>query len=324
MDSQNGVIFEFTVLPHEAGLRLDIYLSGKDPALSRSQAKRMVDEGNVRVNRVSTKVGYRLKIGDVISLLKREPKADRVLPQDIPLCIVYEDPHIIVIDKPAGIVVHPAAGNNQGTLVNALLFHCMDLSGIGGVLRPGIVHRLDKNTSGLLVVAKSDEAHRELSRQFKQHEVRKIYKVLVYGDPKEDKGIIDEPVGRHPTERKKMSIRSRRGKNALTHWRVLERYGFVTLLEINIKTGRTHQIRVHLTAAGYPVVGDSIYGSPKRANAADNPILRTKLKSMKRQALHAAEIGFVHPITRQGMVFSSPLPADIEDLCDYFRKYKER
>ena len=324
MDAQNGVIFEFTVLPHETGLRLDIYMSVKDPALSRSQAKRMVDEGYVWVNRINPKVGYRLKVGDIVSIRKRDLKADRVLPQDIPLAIVYEDPHIIVINKPADIVVHPAAGNNQGTLVNALLFHCTDLSGIGGVLRPGIVHRLDKNTSGLLVVAKSDEAHRELSRQFKQHEVRKIYKVLVYGDPKEDKGIIDEPVGRHPTERKKMSTRSRRGKNALTHWRVLERYGFATLLEVTIKTGRTHQIRVHLTAAGYPVVGDSIYGSPKRANAVDNPILRAKLKAMKRQVLHAAEIGFVHPVTHQDMVFSSPLPNDIENLCDYFRKYKEK
>ena len=314
-------ILEFNVLPHETALRLDIYLSGKNPDLSRSQVKKLVDEGNVLVNNIKTKVSHRLRIGDVVSLRKKEPKADRALPQNIPLAIVYEDPHLIVVDKPAGLVVHPAMGTDQGTMVNALLFHCRDLSGIGGVLRPGIVHRLDKNTSGLLVAAKSDEAHWELSRQFKQHEVHKVYKALVYGNPKEDEGLIDEPVGRHPTDRKKMSTRSRRGKDAVTQWRVLERYGVVTLLEVTIKTGRTHQIRVHLTAASYPVVGDSIYGSPKRANAVDNPILRAKLKSMKRQALHAAEIGFVHPVTHQDMLFSSPMPDDIEVICAILRKF---
>jgi 23S rRNA pseudouridine1911/1915/1917 synthase len=321
MDMPGNEILEFSVLPHEMGLRLDIYLSGKNPDLSRSQVKKLVDEGNVQVNKIKTKVGYRVRIGDVVSLLKKEPKADQALPQNIPLAIVYEDPHIIVVDKPAGLVVHPAMGTDQGTMVNALLFHCRDLSGIGGVLRPGIVHRLDKNTSGLLVAAKSDEAHWELSRQFKQHQVHKVYKALVYGNPKEDEGLIDEPVGRHPTDRKKMSTRSRRGKDAVTHWRVLERYGPASLLEVTIKTGRTHQIRVHLTSAGYPVVGDSTYGSPKRANAVDNPILRAKLKAMKRQALHAAEIGFVHPATHQDMLFSSPLPEDIEATCAILRKY---
>lgn len=321
MDSQNGEIYEFTVLPHEAGSRLDIFLSGKDLDLSRSQIKKVVDEGFVRVNHVQTKVAYRLRIGDIVCIQKQNPKADKALPQDIPLAIVYEDPYIVVVDKPAGVVVHPAAGNDQGTMVNALLFHCRDLTGIGGVLRPGIVHRLDKNTSGLLVVAKSDEAHHGLTEQFKRREVRKLYTALVYGNPKEDEATIDTPVGRHPVDRKKMSTISRRGKEALTRWRVLERYGAATLLEVEIKTGRTHQIRVHLTAAGYPVVGDHVYGNPKRANGIENVLLRTRLRGFKRQALHAAQIGFVHPITHQDMVFSSPLPDDIEELCGFLRKH---
>ncbi|MEI8172935.1 MAG: RluA family pseudouridine synthase [Deltaproteobacteria bacterium] len=317
MDLHNGDIHEFTVLPHETGGRLDVFLSGKVVDLSRSQVRRVVDEGLVRVNLVHPKVSYRLKEGDVVTFQRREPNPDRALPQNIPLSIIYEDTHILVIDKPAGMVVHPAAGNQQGTLVNALLFHCRDLSGIGGVLRPGIVHRLDKHTSGLLVVAKSDAAHRGLALQFKQHQVRKIYKALVYGNPKENEGIIDVPVGRHPTDRKRMSTRSRRGKDALTCWRVLESYGIATLLAVDIKTGRTHQIRVHLNAAGYPVVGDNVYGSPGRANAVENPLLRAKLKAMKRQALHASEIGFAHPVSHEKLSFSLPLPDDMSKLCDY-------
>jgi 23S rRNA pseudouridine1911/1915/1917 synthase len=320
MDSQREETLEFTVLPQEVGIRLDIFLSGKNPDLSRSQVKRVVDEGLVLVNHVHTKVGYRVRKGDIVFLQKRAPRVDyAVLPQNIPLHIIFEDPHILVVDKPAGVVVHPAAGNYQGTLVNALLFHCTDLSGIGGSLRPGIVHRLDKNTSGLLLVAKSDEAHRGLTRQFAQHEIRKIYKALVYGNPREDEGIIDKPVGRHPTDRKKMSTGSRRGKDAVTRWRVHERYGIATLMEIDLQTGRTHQIRVHLAAAGYPLVGDSVYGSPKRANSIIHPLLRSKLKMMKRQALHAGEIGFSHPVTGERLSLSAPLPDDMAALCDFMR-----
>ena len=323
MDSQERKIDEFIVPSHEEGLRLDIFLSQKDLGLSRSQVKKSVDDGLVRVNQATVKVSYRLKRGDIIHISRREPTVYHALPQDIPLTIIYEDPYIIVVDKPAGMVVHPAAGNYQGTLVNAILHHCKDLSGIGGILRPGIVHRLDKETSGLLVVAKSDKAHQGLAGQFKQHEVRKTYKALVYGNPKEDDGIIDAPVGRHPVDRKKMSTRSRRSKEALTHWRALERYGVATLLHVDIVTGRTHQIRVHLTALGYPVVGDSLYGNPKRANTIDNSFVRAKLKAMKRQALHAGEIGFIHPITHQYMAFSSPLPDDIAGLCKFLREYKK-
>ena len=323
MNMQSEETFEFTVLPDEAGSRLDVFLSGKNRDLSRSQVKKALNEGLVRVNHCPAKVSYRLREGDVVSLQRRKPRLDQALPENIPLNIIYEDGHIVVVDKPAGIVVHPAAGHSRGTMVNALLFHCGNLSGIGGVLRPGIVHRLDKQTSGLLLVAKSDAAHRGLSEQFKQHEIRKLYKALAYGNPKEDEGMIDKPVGRHPTDRKKMSTGSRRGKDAVTRWRVLERFGIATLMEIDLMTGRTHQIRVHLAAAGYPVVGDSVYGSPKRVHTIAHPLLRSKLKGMNRQALHASEISFSHPVSREPLSFSSPLPGDMAELCDFLNRVLE-
>lgn len=321
MGSQERKSDEFIVASHEAGSRLDIYLSLKDLGLSRSQIKKSVDDGLVRVNSFHSKVSHRLRPGDIVEIDKREPVACHTLPQDIPLTIVYEDQHILVVDKPAGMVVHPAAGHVQDTIVNAILHHCQNLSGIGGILRPGIVHRLDKGTSGLLVVAKSDEAHQGLAGQFKRHEVRKTYKALVYGNPKEDEGVIDVPVGRHPIDRKKMSTRSRRSKEAITRWRVHERFGMTAMLDVDIVTGRTHQIRVHLSASGHPVVGDSMYGNPKRADAVHNTFVRSKLKAMKRQALHAARIGFVHPVTSQDMVFTSPLPDDMADLSNFLRRY---
>jgi 23S rRNA pseudouridine1911/1915/1917 synthase len=273
------------------------------------------------VNGFHTKVSYRLRSGDIIEIDKRKPVACHTLPQDIPLTIVYEDQHILVVDKPAGMVVHPSAGHFQDTMVNAILHHCQSLSGIGGILRPGIVHRLDKGTSGLLVVAKSDEAHQGLAGQFKGHEVKKTYTALVYGNPKEDEGAIDLPVGRHPVDRKKMSTRSRHSKEAITTWKVHERFGVAAMLDVDIVTGRTHQIRVHLSASGHPVIGDSVYGNPKRADNVHNTFVRSKLKAMKRQALHAARIGFVHPVTCQDMVFTSPLPDDMADLSTFLRRY---
>ena len=214
------------------------------------------------------------------------------------------------------MVVHPAAGNYGGTLVNALLFHCTDLSGIGGVKRPGIVHRLDKNTSGLMVVAKSDAAHLGLATQFKEHRVRKIYRVLVHGEPKEPEGVVSLPIGRHPVDRKKMSTGSRRGKDSLTHWQVEERYGIATLLAVRIETGRTHQIRVHMNAIGYPVVGDTVYGnSKKRIVMVPDNAGQTALKQMRRQALHASELSFYHPISGEIRHFSAPLPNDIVRVC---------
>jgi 23S rRNA pseudouridine1911/1915/1917 synthase len=324
MYSPKGKVYEFIVPSHEAGERVDIYLSRKEIELSRSQIKKSVADGLVQVNHKNTRVSYRLKNGDVVQISTRDPVEYDALPQNIPLSILYEDPHILVVDKPAGMVVHPAAGNYQGTLVNAILYHCKDLSGIGGVLRPGIVHRLDKNTSGLLVVAKSDEAHQGLAGQFKRHEVRKNYKAIVYGSPKYNEGVIDAPIGRHPVDRKKMSTGSKRGKEALTRWQVYERYGVATLLDVDIVTGRTHQIRVHLTALGYPVVGDNVYGNPKRANAIAHTFLRATLQSMKRQALHAERISVVHPVTLQDFSFYSPLPHDMAKLCSTLREYCTR
>ena len=321
MGSQERKSDEFIVASHDAGLRVDIYLSLKDLGLSRSQIKKSVDEKLVRVNGIYTKVGYRLRHGDIVEIVRREPVACHALPQDIPLAIVYEDEHILVVDKPAGMVVHPAAGHTDGTMVNAILHHCQDLSGIGGILRPGIVHRLDKGTSGLLVVAKSDAAHEGLASQFKRHEVKKTYKALVYGNPKEDEGMINLPLGRHPIDRKKMSTSSRRSKEAITRWRVHERFGMAAMLDVDIATGRTHQIRVHLSTLGHPVVGDSVYGNAKRADNIHNTIVRSKLKAMKRQALHSAGIGFVHPVTSQEMVFTSPLPDDMAELADFLRSW---
>ena len=311
----------FIASREESGLRLDIFLSRKDLTLSRSQIKRAVDEGLVLVNALKVKAGYKLRNGDVVHLCKRAATSCHALPQEIPLIIVYEDHFLLVVDKPAGMVVHPAPGHDEDTLVNALLFHCKDLSGIGGVLRPGIVHRLDKETSGLLIVAKSDEAHRGLAAQFKKHQVQKSYNVLVYGDVRGDHGLIDAPVGRHPVERKKMSTISRRGKEAITRWRVSERYRVATLLDVDTETGRTHQIRVHLNAMGYPVVGDKLYGSARRVGAVGDPILMAEMRTMTRQALHANRITFSHPISCTEMTFSSPMPDDMARLCDFLRGY---
>lgn len=306
---------QFTVSVNEGGMRLDVFLARQNVSLSRSQVQRLIDEKRVRVNDGTEKASFKLRAGDSVILTQGAPKNYHVLPEDIPLSVVYEDPSIIVVDKPAGMVVHPAVGHFQGTLVNALLHHCGDLSGIGGFLRPGIVHRLDKDTSGLIVVAKSDSAHQELAKQFKEHLVRKIYRTLVFGDVEGDEGIVDSPVGRHPVERKKMSTKSRRGKEALTRWSVAERYGILTLLNVEIETGRTHQIRVHLQSAGHPVLGDNVYGnSAKRLQNIHEPLLQSKLRGMKRQALHAWRLEFRHPETHQHLEFVSHLPQDMERI----------
>ena len=290
-------------------------------SLSRSQVKRVVEEGDVLVNGLAPKVSQRLKEGDIISLTLKPAKETIASAQNIPLNIVYEDEAIIVVNKPAGMVVHPAPGNPENTLVNALLFHCHDLSGIGGVIRPGIVHRLDKGTSGLIVAAKTDDAHRHLSAQFENHEVHKTYRVLVWGDMKGNQGEILLPVGRHSTDRKKMSTKSKRGKSALTLWKVRERYGTATLLDVEIKTGRTHQIRVHLSARGYPVIGDTVYGTAtNKIRAISDPLLKASLKALNRQALHAVELSFIHPVKRERVVFTAEMPEDMAALCALFHR----
>jgi 23S rRNA pseudouridine1911/1915/1917 synthase len=309
----------FIVIEKEKDSRLDLFLAERESDMSRSQVARAINEGRVTVNEKKAKAGQRLKVGDAIRFMKREPSQYHVSPEDLPLHIVYEDPYLLIVDKPAGMVIHPAPGHYDGTLVNAILFHCRDLSGIGGVLRPGIVHRLDKDTSGLLVVAKSDEAHRGLASQFKEHRIKKTYKVLVHGNIKGEQGFVDLPVGRHPVDRKKMSVRSRKGKEALSRWRVCERYGPATLLEVDIETGRTHQIRVHLNALGYPVVGDRVYGKKGNIKEDGYSDITRKLKNMERQALHAYRLSFLHPVTGKPLDFISPLPSDMADLCESIR-----
>jgi 23S rRNA pseudouridine1911/1915/1917 synthase len=312
--------FEFHVAEPEAGTRLDVYLATNIPSMTRSRIQKLIDQGLVQVRGQAAKAGQKLRAGEAVILFKPPPVEDEPAPEDLPLGILYEDQDIAVVDKPAGMVVHPAAGNIRGTLVNALLHHLKNLSGVGGVLRPGIVHRLDKGTSGIMVVAKNDAAHKGLTDQFKKREIRKIYFALVYGNVRENEGVVELPVGRHPRDRKRMSIRSPRGREALTRWRVVERFGDVTLLEVVIKTGRTHQIRVHLNTIGHPVIGDRIYWNPRRLASVSDRAERSKLAEMTRQALHAGTLGFHHPLTREYMEFTPPLPEDMETLIRYLRE----
>ncbi len=304
-----------TVKESQTGQRLDVFLPQNDPSLSRSQVKRAIEEGDVLVNSLPPKPSQRLKEGDVILLTLRPAQEAAAIPQEIPLNIVYEDAAIIVVNKAAGMVVHPAPGNYDRTLVNALLFHCHDLSGIGGILRPGIVHRLDKGTSGLIVVAKTDEAHRNLTAQFVRHDVHKTYQALVWGDMKGNRGEIILPVGRHPGDRKKMSTKSKRGRDAITLWKVRERYGIATLLDVEIMTGRTHQIRVHLSERGYPVISDAVYGNASKIRTVTDAALKAQLKALDRQALHAAKLSFLHPSNNDRIVFTAEMPEDMANLC---------
>ncbi|HPL63615.1 MAG: RluA family pseudouridine synthase [Syntrophales bacterium] len=324
-DAAGGRFCDFRVTAQDQGVRLDVFLSGQDVALSRSRIKRMVEERLVFVNGREAKAGQKLREGDMVRLLMRDAAAPGLEPEKIPISVLYEDESLLVVDKPPGLVVHPGAGRDSGTLVNALLHHCTDLRGIGGVLRPGIVHRLDKDTSGLMVVAKTEQALDDLSRQFKEREVDKRYLAFVWGDMIPDEDRIELPVGRHPVDRKRMSTSSRRGREAVTCWKVMERYGEATLAELTLKTGRTHQIRVHLTAAGHPVIGDHVYGqTSRRISQVRDAVLQSRLKTMKRQALHAARLEFRHPVTGKRLSFESSLPADMERMRGYLRAYAEK
>ena len=298
---------------------MDVFLSQKDPALSRSQIKRLIERGEVQVGGRKAKAALRLRENDAVTLTLPEPQKLELEVQAIPLEVLYEDRHLIVVDKPAGLVVHPGAGNYSGTLVNALLHRCPDLAGIGGVLRPGIVHRLDKDTSGVLVAAKDDLAHRFLAEQFKKHTAKREYVGIVFGQLPEE-GQIAASIGRHPTHRKKMSARSRKGREARTHWRVRERFRSFNLAEFRLETGRTHQIRVHLSSIGHPILGDPLYGGRSRLTSIEPQALRQGLQKLRRQALHAVCLGFIHPVTKEFMEFSSPLPQDLEEALSLLRR----
>lgn len=293
--------------PEEAGARLDQFLAAHEPALTRSRIKKLIDDGHVQVGGASVKAGHKLKRGEVVALVTPDAAPLEALPEDIPLTVLYEDAHLVVVDKPPGLVVHPAPGHAGGTLVNALLFRTADLAGVGGVLRPGIVHRLDKDTSGVMVVTKTDEAHLALSALFKAHTLDRRYKTIVLGGPKAASGTIDTLYGRHPVDRKRFSSKVARGKRAVTHWRVLERLQGATLLECKLETGRTHQIRVHMSDAGWPVLGDQVYG---RVPGKEQVVLREVSTELGRQALHAATLELRHPVTGVAMAWRSEPPTD--------------
>ena len=299
------------VASDQAGDRLDRYLSSVVPEQSRSQIQRLIEQGLVTVTGRRAKANMLVKIGDRVTIEMPEPTAGTAVAEDIPLTIVYQDSDLVVVDKPAGLVVHPAAGHDSGTLVNALLHHVTDLSGIGGELRPGIVHRLDKGTSGLMVVAKNDRAHDELSRQFAEREVEKEYAALVWGVVQAGRRI-DLPIGRDPKDRQKMSARARRARHAVTRITRARHLRGVTLCQIAIQTGRTHQIRVHLSAIGHPIVGDATYGGKRARVAADlRPVL-----TLERPFLHAHRLAFAQPTDGRRMQFESPLPSDLQHVLD--------
>lgn len=289
-------------------MRLDKYLAEQFPEQTRSYLQKLIKEGQVLVNGKTVKSGYQLSKGDEVSVTIPEPKELDVEPQKMDLDIVYEDEDVILINKPKGMVVHPAPGHTTDTLVNGLLYHCKDnLSGINGVARPGIVHRIDRDTTGILIVCKNDMSHNSIAAQLKEHSINRRYRALVHGNLKEDTGTVEGPIGRHPVDRKKMAINERNGKPAVTHYTVLERFGNYTLIECKLETGRTHQIRVHMTSIGHPLVGDEVYGPAK---------CPFKLQG---QCLHAMVLGFVHPRTGEYMEFSADLPEYFEDLLKKLR-----
>jgi 23S rRNA pseudouridine1911/1915/1917 synthase len=293
----------------DAGERLDKLLSLKEEGITRSSAENLIAKGCVSMKGKKLSKSYRCEEGDCIELILPEPVQLDVLPEKIPLHIVYEDSDLLVVNKPKGMVVHPAPGNYSGTLVNALLAYCGDsLSGINGVIRPGIVHRIDKDTSGLLIVAKNDFAHQSLAAQIKAHSFTRIYEAVVYGSLKEDEGMVDAPIGRHPLNRKMMAVTQKNARSAITHYRVIGRYNGFTHVQCKLETGRTHQIRVHMAYLGHPVAGDAVYG-PKKP-----------VQSLNGQCLHAKVIGFIHPRDGRYIELQSELPAY---FMDFLSKLKQ-
>ena len=300
---------ELLVLPEEDGQRLDKFLSERLEELTRTAAEKLAISGEVCKSGVALSKSYKVRAGDCIAVTIPAPVEAEVLPEAIPLDIVYEDADLLVVNKPKGMIVHPGAGNPSGTLVNALLAHCGDsLSGIGGVIRPGIVHRIDKDTSGLLIVAKNDFAHVRLAEQIKAHSFTREYEAVVYGNVKQDEGVIDAPIGRHPTARKKMAVTEKNSRSALTRFEVIARYQGFTHVRLILETGRTHQIRVHMAYLGHPVAGDERYG-PKKG-----------IRELHGQCLHAKKIGFRHPRTGEWLDFDSELPPYFQSFLEKLRR----
>jgi 23S rRNA pseudouridine1911/1915/1917 synthase len=305
MDSQE--ILEWVIDELTAGERLDKFVTeAVEDGISRSQVQLWIKDHYVKVNGVAVKSNHRLETGQTVELTVPEVADSVIVAEDIPLEIAYEDKDLIVVNKPRGMVVHPAVGHSSGTLVNALMFHCKDLSGINGEMRPGIVHRIDKDTSGLLMAAKNDKAHISLSNQLKEHSVTRKYIAIIHGILPHDQGTIDAQIGRDPRDRKLFAVNTNVGKRAVTHFRVLERFKDYTMVELQLETGRTHQIRVHMKFIGHPIVGDPVYG-------------RTKGVKMNGQALHAAVLGFVHPSSQTYMEYESPLPEDMIQVLENLR-----
>jgi 23S rRNA pseudouridine1911/1915/1917 synthase len=317
--SDDGKHFFFRVASKDQGKRLDQFLSQVDLNLSRSQAKNLIEKKLILLNQKPAKPSVHLKQGDLVTGTLPEPEPLSLEPEAIPLTILYEDSSMIVIDKPAGMVVHPAAGNPSGTLVNALLYHCQDLGGINGVLRPGIVHRLDKDTSGVMVAAKDDQAYHHLIKQFKNRTVEKIYLAIAYGRLNQAEGLVDAAIGRHPRERKRMSMWTKRGRIAITRWKRVENLNGFSLLEIHPQTGRTHQIRVHLSSMGHPLLGDPLYGRKGRSGSIQDPVLKECVRRLNRQALHAHRLAFDHPRTGERVQFEAPLPQDMQEVLEWLR-----
>ncbi|MBR4767888.1 MAG: RluA family pseudouridine synthase [Lachnospiraceae bacterium] len=304
----NEELDRIIISKEEEDMRLDVFLSSLYPSFSRSFFKNRITGGDVTLNGKQAKAGAFLTSGDEVIIRFPEQKPLSVEPEPIELSIVYEDSDVIVVDKPKGMVVHPAPGHMSQTMVNALLYHCSDLSGINGVLRPGIVHRIDKDTTGLVIACKNDFSHRAIAEQLKEHSVTRFYRAIVTGNVKEDEGTIDTFYGRNPSDRKKMAV-TKSGRRAVTHYRVLKRFGQYTYMEFRLETGRTHQIRVHMAYMNHPLVGDPLYGNGKNPFGAEG------------QILHAMVLGFVHPRTGQYMEFSSPLPAEFESILQKLENF---
>jgi 23S rRNA pseudouridine1911/1915/1917 synthase len=302
--------------------RLDAFLAEALPDISRAQLKKLIENQHITCDGSAAKPSFKLKGGETIEVLLPPPEPSTAQAEVIPLDILYEDQDLIIVNKAAGMVVHPAAGHLHGTLVNALLHHCDDLAGIGGALRPGIVHRIDKDTSGVLVVTKNDPAHQHLAEQFHQHSIKREYLALIHGHLPARKGTIDQPLGRHPVQRKKFSTKARNSKRAVTHWRVIDNFSHekFSLIRLQLETGRTHQIRVHLSDIGHPLVGDPLYGRRAELNNIKDQQLRTLIRQLPGQALHAHTLGFIHPRTGEYLEFSSDIPTPLRHIIDYLQQ----